>query len=677
MRRIFKGFISLVFLASFAVTLTNGTTSNGACSPCNSYYDCGNCYDCDCNVRPCDGYPYMAYRSQGVNAARELVGWQEFINLTDVCDHYAAFYAAFEYTKTFKPERIAQFYFGSDLVGCNTLLIQGLGVENRSPKALMADHFGLPVDFDSSVTFCPQIENFIVDLSYYHGLDKWREGAYIRIWAPIVHTRWDLCMNECVKNVGEADFFADYMSADRIPRKDLPKSFTEVMNGCVTFGDMQEPICYGRMSKCRLTETRLADVHFALGYNFVRKCDGHLGAHIYVGAPTGNRPCAKYLFEPIVGNGKHWELGLGLTSSYVFWRDECEEDIYMGVYWDANLTHLFKTCQCRSFDYLCNPNSRYALLCKMGPNATDDTELFAANGTRDSLKYQYQGSLVPAINRTTFKVDVKIPFQVDWAIKLAYYRCNWSFDVGYNLWARTGEKFCRATDCCNDCCNDCCCGPCGTSCGRGVCGAYALKGDSFIYGYDQKNGISVPLSSSQPCSKIHLGCNETLSDQDAYQNMGVANAAPAFGASTNPLTHSPNTMMEAGNGAFGEITNVYGQLYTSKEAVLACNLNMCKSPGAITHKIFAQVNYACEDGCGCDDKWTPFLGIGFEAEFAPCKDDCCFDSCNTYNNPCGTSCTTSCCSPCGSSCDPCDSGSKKRAGVNQWGVWIKGGVSYE
>jgi len=676
MEKFFRLFISLFLLTSFSIATANcGSCTTGCYDPCNScltsYCDpCNSCYDCcDCHLNPCDGYPYLAYRSQGANAARELVGWQEFINLTDVCNNYAAFYAAFEYTRTFKPERIAQFYFGDDLVGCNTLLIQGSGVDDRNCKAWFADYFGLPTDFNSRVTFCPQIENFIVDLSYFHGLDKWREGAYIRIWAPIVHTRWNFCINEYVINEGEESFIAEYMAAEVVEREDLPRSFTEVMSGCVTFGDMKEPLRYGRISRCRLTETKLADIHVALGYNFMRKCDGHFGAHLYLGAPTGSRPCARCLFEPIVGNGKHWELGLGLTASWIFWEDECEENRYMGVFCDANLTHLFKTCQCRSFDYLCNPNSRYYLLCQMESNPADGDQIRAAiNGTSppppvetEATKCQYAKCLVPAINRTTFNVDVKIPFQFDCAIKIACYRDNWSFDLGYNLWARTGEKFCYR--------NNCCYGPRG---------AYAAKGDAIIYGFpcaimqdltlcaEVNCEKPIPMSSSQHCANIHTGMNLALSkskqitEMQARENKGIDNPANAY-VEGSP---DPIQLFRCTSGSTEE------HLHTSYETILTSNLNMCKSPSAITHKLFAHINYTWEDACGCDSKWTPFLGLGVEAEFAPCKNSCC-NNCCTCCNPCNGNWCGSDCNSCG---DPC---SKKHAGVNQWGVWLKGGVAYK
>ncbi|GAH20592.1 unnamed protein product, partial [marine sediment metagenome] len=85
------------------------------------------------------------------------------------------------------------------------------------------------------------------------------------------------------------------------------------------------------------------------GWNFRLEEDSHFGVFIHAAAPTGNRPNSCYLFEPIVGNGKHWELGGGITGSWIFWRSEEYDDRHMGVWLDATLTHLFKDCQCRSF----------------------------------------------------------------------------------------------------------------------------------------------------------------------------------------------------------------------------------------------------------------------------------------------------------------------------------------
>jgi len=203
---------------------------------------------------------------------------------------------------------------------------------------------------------------------------------------------------------------------------------------------------------------------------------------------------------------------------------------------------------------------------------------------------------------------------------------------------------------------------------------YAKKGDSLLYAFDFNdpscNGEPIALSSSQNCACINSTGNLALfnkgEETKAMQNYGIDNPVRAYCSNDEPLRLcEPQT----------------DTIFTSEKTVFATNLNMCKSPGAITHKIFANINYEWTDRCGCDDKWTPFLGMGVEAEFAPCKDCCndCCDPCNTscYDpccSPCGTSCYDSCCNPCNTCCDSC---TKKRAGVSQWGVWIKGGLHYD
>ena len=56
---------------------------------------------------------------------------------------------------------------------------QGSQVANRRADALIADYFGLSTDFQGSICFKPRIDNFIVDLNVYFGLDHWLSGLYI------------------------------------------------------------------------------------------------------------------------------------------------------------------------------------------------------------------------------------------------------------------------------------------------------------------------------------------------------------------------------------------------------------------------------------------------------------------------------------------------------------------
>ena len=89
---------------------------------------------------------------------------------------------------------------------------------------------------------------------------------------------------------------------------------------------------------------------------------------------------------------------------------------------------------------------------------------------------------------------------------------------------------------------------------------------------------------------------------------------------------------------------------------------MDDSPSALTHKLFANFNYYYKND---DKKWLPFVGIGGEIEFATylCKiPDCgCSNSCNNNCYLCDFCCDASC---------------NKRMGICQWGLWLKGGLSF-
>ncbi|MCL4229821.1 hypothetical protein KJZ61_04015, partial [Candidatus Dependentiae bacterium] len=456
------------------------------------------------------------------------------------------------------------------------------------------------------------------------GLDEWMCGLYFRIHAPVVYTRWDLRATEAVSDAGTDAYLTGYMSNDAagIANATLRKDFLTAVDGTYTFGDMKEALKYGKMSKDRDTKTRLSDIEAALGWNFWQCEDYHFGLQIRGSAPTGNRPNAEFLFEPIVGNGNHWTLGGGVSAHAVLWRG-CDEDHFFGVWLDANITHLFRTKQTRSFDLKNKPNSRYALLAEM--SSTVGNNLFANTTNTDVVadadslaggvapSHQYAGKLLPVINVTTFDVNVSIDVQVDAALKFSYYNCGFEADLGYNLWARSGEKF-KLRDS-------------STFTEK----KYVLKGDAFVYGFSAAAGNApIALSASQNTSDIHGGKNfpSGFVPADSVRNPGIDNAYPAQivagAAAASTITYAPGVAVNS-------------QTRTSKDPIFvkADDIDMSKTPSAMSHKLFGHISYNWDD---CED-WIPFLGVGGEIEWAGKYD-------SNY------------------------------AAVSQWGVWIKGGISF-
>ena len=617
---------------------------------------------------------YFSPRSQSVDSANELVGWANdyHINLCGADDWYGAMSVKAEYTRSFKPGRISRCLFGPSLSesSCDTdsINIQGSLVANRSANAWLADYFGLPTDFQSTFSVRPRVDNFLVDFNFYFGLDRWLEGSYFRVHAPVVHTRWNLHYCEAIGTPGINPYEPGYFSASPTgdSRTGLLNSFADYISGnrvpALTDGaTVFQPLVASRINVDHaLRKTRLSDIIWALGYNMFLSDDYHLGLNVRGAIPTGNRPKGLYLFEPTVGNGKHWELGGGLTSHYTFYRN-CDETFSAGLYFDANLTHQFKARQCRVFDLVNGANSRYMLAEYMGSPV-----LSGLQGGGVTPSAQFRSIFAPVANLTRMPIKVSSSVQADMTLLLDLSWCGWSFDVGYNFWARSCEKLHF----------DASCSPLATQ-------LWALKGDASVYGFRADTGAAVQLSATNSQATIYSGTNRTAATiaaatfvtNPAIDNPALAtvNVPPAL-----PVALNANTLLGA------------PQVNTSVNPVLLTvdDIDFCSArTRGISHKAFAHFNYTFLDSCNCI---APYVGIGGSVEIAQrgncggskstcgSDDSCGFalpgcaplaavveaprtSSCNTTCNPCKDNCRNSGCNTCA---------------LSQWAVWLKGGFSF-
>ena len=277
--------------------------------------------------------PYLSYRSASVDAARELVGWQTQINKATSDDIYGSLAITPIYNRSLQSDQIAKRLFGKSLMchdqkDCLAFKIQGSKVPNRNKQAWLADYFYLPTDFQSMISIDPSIDTFIFDLNFYCGLNACLDGLYFRIHAPICSTRFDLNFCEGIIDAGtngyDAGYYCDDFSYNKttttvtgVKRNILLKRFEAFVFNKDSITEIPTLKCntlnYARMSPFRLTTTKISDIQCALGWNFLLDSDYHLGLEFRGCIPTGNRPHGQYIFEPIVGNGHHGELGIGVT----------------------------------------------------------------------------------------------------------------------------------------------------------------------------------------------------------------------------------------------------------------------------------------------------------------------------------------------------------------------------
>lgn len=371
--------------------------------------------------------PFINGRSDSVRLGRVLAGTQDLINQHGRDSFYGQFSITGGGGQTFRSERIAHAFFGADLVGstdaassCNTsckskcLHFSNAATEDRAATDWLADYAGVGLGseaYESTVCFAPRQTKGFADFSFYTGLDNWMCGLWFSAHAPVVHVRSELRVTE--SNNG-AESVLPYFRGE------------EVAEG-------QEALAYGKWAECRQSKTRLSDVHMDLGYNFWSCEDYHAGLSLHVSAPAGNRPCGAYLFEPIVGNGKHWAVGAGFTGHVSLWSCE-ENDSDFGLYVDATVSHLFKARQTRTFDLKNKANSRYVVAQPLNDDLTpaDITATVKA---------------APVANLTAQDVDVKINVEADMAARFVYTYCAWGFELGYNLWATSREEFSDRKNC--------------------------------------------------------------------------------------------------------------------------------------------------------------------------------------------------------------------------------------
>ena len=360
------------------------------------------------------GVSFFSPRSQTTDAVRYQVGWHPYIHRYDYKTWYITTELTPEYRTSFRSDRIAQALFGT-----NTLFISGSEVTNRNENAILADYFGLSPEFQSELCLDPTIKNLLCTTSAYVGLDQWLQGLYLAIHAPIVWTKWHFELNETISNSGaNSPFPARYMATAAVTPP--VASFATALKGAHTFGDMTEKMAFGKVCDAQ-TKWGLSDLLLILGYDIVSRQHGYAGLNLRVAAPTGNRPKSIYLFEPIVGNGKHWELGLGFAGRVLIWEKDGEQEL--SFFADANFTHLFRARQTRSFDFCSNGfGSRYILLKKFDSDET------------------YTGNLIPAINKTTLCCKVSVDIQFELLAMLGYTYNSFVFDVGYNAWIRSKER---------------------------------------------------------------------------------------------------------------------------------------------------------------------------------------------------------------------------------------------
>lgn len=609
--------------------------------------------------------PYLQFRSQGRNNARKVVG--ETVYQTDLYDMdswYGSLDLVLEYDRSFRPQNITDALFGADAVQLSTvtttnnngssasgakhsrsIVVSGSNNTNRAATDWMAENFLLPRNFKSIMSFSPLVQNVLVNFDWFMGLDHWAKGLYFRLYGPVVNNRTSLQFSEAPVSAGSNDggeYEAGFFSVNDVEISEMFKSAGQFFSGqpLEIAGITFDPLKYAKFQTTgHKSKTGFAELRGEFGWNYLQE-NYRVGLNLQAAAPTGTRPKAEFMLEPEIGNGKHWELGVGLKGLWTMWRSEDEEKHFDFVV-EADITHLFKAKQTRTFDLVGKPNSRYMLAEKLVSNVGSNPILAGAS----NAGFEFDGDYSPVANFSTRKVTSSFSVQGDVVAMFTYAMRGFTWDIGYNFWGLATEKLSLSSS-----------SSVSSSASDNTLpfpeNTWALKGDASVVGQLRSNTDEfVGLAATESTATIHAGTG-------ANGQNAVPGVTPLASAINNGVLATAT--LDGGTATqVDEINNADNQMFTSNPPVFIkatdLDINGARMRG-YSNKVFTHFGYTWTDR----EKWAPFVGLGASGEFgshSSRSNNSVSSSIKNNNNSSNGSSSTS-------------------FGLSQWAIWLKGGVSF-
>jgi hypothetical protein len=266
---------------------------------------------------------------------------------------------------------------------------------------------------DGELALRPRRREFGCKLSYFGCPDK---KVYFKIDVPIVQV--------------EHDFRLTLEGAEKQARKNdnAEISLIDLISGTYEHGiekdqgnkDAQAALRYAIIPTDKITKRGLGDIDFYGGYKVVDEEKYDCNVYAKVTLPVAEASSGKYLFEPILGNGRHLEFGLGLEGS---------ADLYhyagfsLELVFNGNVTYALEKEETRTFGSYLDLGARLPWQKYM---------LVGQNGK--------SGVLNPLANVTTMSAKVRPGFRGEAVVLLGLSSKNYFADIGCSFFAKEGEK---------------------------------------------------------------------------------------------------------------------------------------------------------------------------------------------------------------------------------------------
>lgn len=365
---------------------------------------------------------FLTPRPHGVNLPMEYTTFCELVGRKSEDNFGGSFQVTGFYQASTNDDDIAKYFLVNNK---STIALPQLAATNATSTAvdldlgyLIHDHANGGTTRSATIGLSPEQTAWGIRLDYHQDLCKILKGLYLHASLPIVHVEND--PKVIVKSTGSSSTFVDGTVAPAGTTPSVQTVLQQFLSGnfenTATAGNQQAKLVNAKIAG-KQSETGVADIDLALGYRFLDDCNYSAAIALAITIPTGNEADGKYLFQPLVGNGKHFGLGGDLFGQACVWGD-MDHNIKINL--KMKYRYLFENSEKRTLGIKGRNWGQYLLL------------------GQTSVTANLQ--LIPAANVTTLNVDVTAGSQFDGILGLAYNNCGFSLDVGYNMYFREEES---------------------------------------------------------------------------------------------------------------------------------------------------------------------------------------------------------------------------------------------
>lgn len=296
---------------------------------------------------------------------------------------------------------------------------QTIHVNRISPEAdVKSDlifHRAEPPDpvLKGTIKLAPKHTSFGIYFSYQQELNHINKGLFCEVNIPIQDVENDLRFGVLDEVKEPEGGLCDYFTGRLIQTADP---------------NQQEPLRYLKMCGPQ-SKSGIADIEFLIGYRFTEKTGCQLNGAVKAMIPTGNKPSPCYLFPPVVGNGKHWGLGLQTKGALNILKGD---DYSFEWLFNIDYTYLFQADHQRTLGY------------RKGFDYLDTLRLDETSAVMAWNYYLLAGEqgnhgVFPFANVLTREVSVHPGGRLQVHSSFAYHRNNTTIDFGYSFYAQEGE----------------------------------------------------------------------------------------------------------------------------------------------------------------------------------------------------------------------------------------------